>query len=160
VTKYSSYAASSDGRGYSVSALGSARFLLNGDLMVNWGTKGRITEFTPRHRVNFDLTLARKTYRANRWRWFGDPKGRPAVAVSRAGGHVDLYASWNGSTRVRRWRALAGANRRHLHPIGAGVRRTGFETRIPVTTSARYVAVRAIAARGRTLGHSAVIAAR
>ncbi len=120
-TKYSSYTASSDGHGYRVSALGSARYLQNGDLMVSWGTSGRITEFTPRHRVDFDLTLAKKTYRADRWRWVGDPHGRPAVAASRAGKHVKVWASWNGSTRVATWQVLAGA-RHHLRLVGAPVR--------------------------------------
>lgn len=159
-TKYSSYAASSDGRGYLVSAVGSARFLQNGDLMVSWGTVGHITEFTPQHRVNFDLTLAQKTYRGVRWRWFGNPTDRPAVAASRVRAHVNLYASWNGSTHVTWWRALAGASRRDLHPVGHRFRRSGFETHIRVTTHARYVAVRAIGVHGRALGHSAVIASR
>ena len=158
--KYSSYNASSDGRGYRVSALGSARYLLNGDLMVSWGTAGRITEFTPGHDVDFDLTLAVKTYRADRWRWVGDPTERPAVAASRAGGRVNVYASWNGSTRVIRWRVLAGPSRAQMSPIGVRVHRTGFETHIPVTTRARYVAVRAIGGSGRVLGTSAVIKPR
>jgi len=159
-TKYSSYAASSDRRGYSVTALGSARFLLNGDLMVSWGTAGRITEFTPSHRVDFDLTLSVKTYRADRWRWFGDPIDSPAVAASRAGARVNVYASWNGSTRATRWRVLAGANRRQMRPIGPRVRRTGFETHIPVTTGARYIAVRAIDGHGHAFGESVAIAPR
>jgi hypothetical protein len=156
-TKYSSFAASSDGSGYRTAALGSARFLPNGDLMVDWGTTGRITEFTPRHRVDFDLTLAKKTYRANRWRWFGDPRTRPVVAAARAGAQVDLYASWNGSTRVTRWQVLTGANRRHLQPVGPPVRRTGFETHIRVATTAQYIAVRGIDHRGDLLRRSIAI---
>jgi hypothetical protein len=140
--------------------VGSARFLHNHDLMVSWGTTGRITEFTPAHRVDFDLTLAQKTYRGVRWPWFGNPTDKPAVAASRVRSHVNVYASWNGSTGVTWWRTLAGANRRHLHPIGSRVRRTGFETRLRVTTHARYVAVRAIGAGGRMLGRSVAIAPR
>jgi Arylsulfotransferase (ASST) len=157
-TKYSSYAASSHRQGYYAWAVGSARFLQNSDLMVSWGTTGRITEFTPTHRVDFDLTLAQKTYRGVRWRWFGNPTGRPAVAASRAPRHVDVYASWNGSTRVARWRVLAGSSRRHLHPVGSRVRHIGFETCIRVDTRARYVAVRAISPRGRVLADSAAVA--
>jgi hypothetical protein len=159
-TKYSSYAASSNRRGYYAWAVGSARFLQNRDLMVSWGTTGRITEFTPAHRVDFDLTLAQKTYRGVRWRWFGDPTSKPAVAASRVRTHVDVYASWNGSTRVTRWRALVGTTRRHMRPVGARVLRTGFETRISVDTLARYVAVRAIGAHGRVLADSVAVAPR
>jgi hypothetical protein len=82
------------------------------------------------------------------------------VAASRVGAHVDVYASWNGSTRVSWWRVLAGAGRRDLQPIGVRVRRNGFETHISVTTRARYVAVRAIDGRGRVLGRSPAIAPR
>jgi hypothetical protein len=157
-TKYSSYTASSDGRGYRVSALGSARYLLNGDLMVSWGTSGRITEFTPRHRVDFGLTLARKTYRADRWRWVGDPRGRPAVAASRTGKQVKVWASWNGATRIATWQVLAGA-RHHLRLVGAPVRWAGFESRLHVKTKARFVAVEAFDARQRPLGRSATVVA-
>ena len=157
---YTSKEASSDGRGYTVSALGSARYLTNGDLMVSWGTSGRITEFTRTHRVDFDLTLARKTYRAARWQWVGDPGGRPAVAAVRTDAQVDVYASWNGSTCVRRWRVFAGASRSHLNSVSARITRTGFETEIPVTTRARYIAVRALDRHGRVLAVSSAITPR
>jgi hypothetical protein len=150
-TVFSSASASSNGKGYSVSALGSARYLINGDLMVSWGTSGRITEFTPGHRVDFDLTLAQRTYRGVRWRWVGDPLGHPAVAARRSGKHVTVWASWNGSTRVHRWRVFAGSSRHGLQPISARVLRTGFETRINVASRARYVTVRAIDANGRPI---------
>jgi hypothetical protein len=159
-TKYSSYAASRGRQGYFAWAVGSARFLQNGDLMVSWGTTGRITEFTPTHRVDFDLTLAQKTYRGIRWPWFGNPTDRPAVATSRVRKHINVYASWNGSTRVRWWRALAGADRRHLHPVEARVRRDGFETHISLHSRARFVAVRAIGKHGRVLADSAAVASR
>ncbi len=148
---FTSESASSDGRGYSVSALGSARYLVNGDLMVSWGTSGRITEFTPDHRVDFDLTLAERTYRAVRWRWVGDPQGRPSVAARRSGRRVTVWASWNGSTLVDRWRVFAGPSPSRMQPVTARVSRTGFETRISVSSRARYVTVRAIDARGRPL---------
>jgi hypothetical protein len=128
--------------------------------MVSWGTTGRITEFTPTHRVDFDLTLAQKTYRGIRWPWFGNPTDRPAVATSRVRKHINVYASWNGSTRVRWWRALAGADRRHLHPVEARVRRDGFETHISLHSRARFVAVRAIGKHGRVLADSAAVASR
>jgi hypothetical protein len=159
-TKYSSYAASSHRQGYYAWAVGSARFLQNGDLMVSWGTTGRITEFTRTHRVDFDLTLAQKTYRGVRWRWFGNPTSRPAVAATRVRTHVNVYASWNGSTRVAWWRVLAGTDRRHLRPVGGRVRFSGFETRIPLRTHARYVAVRAISGHGRVLADSSAVRPR
>jgi hypothetical protein len=153
----SSKAASSDGRGYSVSALGGARHLINRDLMVSWGTSGRITEFDTHQRVNFDLTLAQRTYRAVRWRWTGDPLGRPAVAAQRSGRRVTVWASWNGSTRVARWRVFAGPGPHRMDPVSGRVRRTGFETRIGAITRAKYVTVRAISAHGTPLADAVPI---
>jgi hypothetical protein len=156
-TKWSSFTASSNGQGYRVSALGNGRFLNNGDMMVSWGTSGQITEFTPQHRVDFALTLAKKTYRAVRWRWVGDPLGRPSVAAARSRKHVKVWASWNGSTRVAKWQVFAGKARNRLRPIGKRVRRTGFETRLSVTTRAPIVMVRSFDVHGRALGDSAAI---
>jgi hypothetical protein len=157
--KWSSYYASSDGRGYKVNALGSARYLTNGDMMVSWGQTGHITEFTPQHHVNFDLTLAKHTYRADRWRWVGNPLDKPAVAASRTGATVSVYASWNGSTRVGEWRVLAGPSPSALRPVGNRVQRTGFETRLSVRTKAKYVAVRARDLHGNLLTDSAAVPA-
>ena len=154
---FTSQSASSDGTGYSVSALGSARYLINGDLMVSWGNSGRITEFTPNHRVDYSLTLGGRTYRGVRWRWVGDPQGLPAVAARRSGADTIVWASWNGSTLVNRWRVFAGATPDSMAPVSARVFRTGFETRIPVTTTAKYVSVRAIDSGGHPIGDATPI---
>ena len=44
-----------------------------------------------------------------------------------------------------------------MEPVSARVSRTGFETRIGVTTKARYVTVRAIDANGRPLADAVPI---
>ena len=63
--------------------------------------------------------------------------------------------SWNGATEIRRWQVLAGPSPDALVPV-AEAHRTGFETLIPVTTEARYVAVRAFAGT-RELAASAAV---
>ena len=72
---------------------------------------------------------------------------------------VAVYASWNGATTVARWQVLAGADAGSLRPVGTPARRTGFETRIAVPSSAPAFAVRALDAHGHVLATSPVATA-
>ena len=143
--------------GYYTGKVGSARLLLNADWIVSWGDARHITEVAPGGRMKLDLTLSMFTYRTVRARWTADPLTRPAVAVQRSGSAVTAWVSWNGATRVSSWRVVAGADDSHLHSTGAPVRRHGFETRLRVTTSAPFIAVRAYDAQGQLLGTSRVV---
>jgi hypothetical protein len=102
----------------------------------------------------FDARIARgqDTYRAYRFPFTGTPRGRPAVAAS---GRT-VYASFNGSTELRSWEVLAGDAPDALQAVKSA-RRSGFETRIRLDASARYVAVRAKDAAGNELGTSRAI---
>jgi hypothetical protein len=66
---------------------------------------------------------------------------------------MNVYASWNGATEVASWEVLAGNAPNALAPVRS-FPRTSFETRIPVSQTARYVAVRARDAAGAVLGMS------
>ena len=83
-------------------------------------------------------------------RWRHSAWTRQAVAV---------YASWNGATTVARWQVLAGADAGSLRPVGTPARRTDFETRIDVPSSAPAFAVRALDAQGHVLATSPVATA-
>ena len=117
--------------------LGSLQLLGNGDALVGWGTDPHFTEFSPGGAVRFDATLPRggESYRTLRFPWRGRPHAGP-VAVVRGS---TVYASWNGATDVAAWR---------IEPGGSAVRRTGFETALPL----RPGHVVALDARGRALG--------
>jgi hypothetical protein len=153
VRSISSRTASSAGAGYFAHALGSARRLINLGWMVSWGIVPHVTEFGSTGHVRWDLTLSHDTYRAVRARWRADPLSRPALAARRDNGVVTAWASWNGATKVGAWRLLAGGSPQHLHRV-AQVTHHGFETRLRVRTSARYVAVSAIDRQGHALAQS------
>jgi hypothetical protein len=143
------------GRGLYPSAVGSARRQPNGDMLISWGTTGYITQVAPNGRVKFAMRLQPWTYRAVRSDWRGYPLGRPAVLARRGrSGSVDVWASWNGATQIHDWRILAGPSAGALRPVGRLHRFADLETHMRLRTSVAYVAVRAVSARGRTLGAS------
>jgi hypothetical protein len=148
---------SDDGSGLYVWAMGSARRQANRNLLINWGTTGRITEVTPQGQVVYGLQLAYYSYRAVRSPWRGRPLGAPAVAAARRGrSGIRVWASWNGATEVVRWRVLAGPGPEALRRAGSA-RFAGLETRILVRSRASFVAVEALDADGTVLGRSAPV---
>jgi hypothetical protein len=143
-------------RGLLAATQGSVQELPGGDFLVGWGSQRYFTEFNAAGRVLWDarLSVGYETYRAYRMPWVGLPHTTPRSAVARLhGGGMNVYASWNGATEVASWEVLAGAAPTALQPARTAAR-AGFETRIPVSLTARYVAVRALDASGRALGTS------
>ena len=150
---------SDDGAGLHPSAVGSARWR-KGDVLVNWGNSGRISEISRAGRLRSTLQLAHWTYRAVLAEWHGRPPGRPAVAARRTGKQVDLWASWNGATAIHRWRILAGTSADDLREIGESFRFADLETRMRLRSSASHFAVQALDRTGRVLGESTPVEAR
>jgi Arylsulfotransferase (ASST) len=135
---------------------GSAQVLPNHDVFVGWGGQPEFSEFTPSGKQIFNgtLPLGISSYRAFRSSWSAQPRGRPAIAISRqSNGNATVYASWNGATRVASWRVLRGQFTGKLTPSGT-VARTGFETAIVIHRGPRFVAVQALDVRGKVLGTS------
>jgi hypothetical protein len=148
-------------RGYFPGWVGGAQRQPNGNLLISWGTTGQITEVTPRRRrFALRMRIGHWTYRAVRAPWTGRPPGRPRVAARRVGAAVDVWASWNGATEVRRWQVLAGDPRGRLFPVGPASGFADLETRVRVRTAARFVAVRALSLHGRALGESLAVRVR
>ena len=115
-------------------AMGDVQQLEDGSIFIGWGTDGSFTELGPDGSVRLDARFAdgSVSYRAFRFELDAQPKGRPATEVLRnADGSLTLYVSWNGSTQVARWRLVAGKTTAAMKPV-ATVRRTGFETAIPL----------------------------
>jgi Arylsulfotransferase (ASST) len=138
---------------------GNAQLLQNGHVLVGWGSVPRVTEFDASGNVVFDATFTRgdDSYRAYRFTWSAAPSSRPAIAVEApTSGRRTVYASWNGATAVASWRVVAGAVGEHLRPV-ATARKTGFETRIGVSTKEKLFAVEALDASGRVLATSAAV---
>jgi hypothetical protein len=142
--------------GLLASSQGDAQFLPDGHVVVGWGAKPYVTEFSRSGGVVFDAHFnpGADSYRAYRLPWVGRPTDRPAVAVRSADdGGLTVYASWNGATEVRKWRVLAGTDRAQLRPLVTAAK-DGFETALVVKTKPRYLAVQALDAAGRVLGTS------
>ena len=132
---------------------GNAQHLPDGHFLVGWGHQPYVTEFDRRGRTIFDLTFgsASDSYRAYRFVWTGRPTGRPALAVR--GGRA--YVSWNGATKVARWRFAGGLTASRMQPF-ASVAKSGFETAVALPHDAELVAAAALDAHGRVLGTSAL----
>ncbi len=95
-------------------AQGSVQMLANHNTFVGWGRAPYFSEYTPTgHQVfagSFRSPI--QSQRAYRSRWVGVPLQPPAVVVrrSKTAGRDLLYASWNGSTQVRKWQVLGSPN--------------------------------------------------
>ena len=140
---------------------GSLQRLPGGNVFVGYGSEPFFSEFSSRGKLLLDGSLPQDdgTYRTYRFPWTGTPKTPPAVAARRTGpASVSVFASWNGDTEVAKWRILAEGADGSLRPV-ATARRSGFETRVDLNTTARAFAVRALDSSGRTIGHSGVIPA-
>jgi hypothetical protein len=161
VRSISSRSSSDNGNGFKPAAVGSARRGSAGDTLISWGTTGRLTQVSRRGRIKLKLQFERWTYRATRGDWTGMPTGHPAVAARRRGRRsVDVYASWNGATRIRRWRILAGDAPDALASTGRAFAFTDLESTGTVSTRADYIAVEALTGSGRVLGQSEAVRVR
>jgi hypothetical protein len=140
---------------------GSLQRLPSGNVFVGFGSEPFFSEFSSRGKLLFDASLPQDdgTYRTYRFPWTATPKTSPAVVAQRTGpSTVSVYASWNGATRVAKWRVLAGPSAGSLSRV-AKVRKRSFETRVDLSTSAAVFAVRALDSQGRIIGRSAAVPA-
>jgi hypothetical protein len=135
---------------------GNDQVLANGNSFVGWGEESYFTEFSPTGQILFDahIPFPGQSYRAYEFPWNATPAAPPAIAVRSTGaGNVTVYASWNGATGVSSWRILDGASPTGLVPIATAAR-TGFETAIPLPSTAGYYAVQALGPASQVLGTS------
>ncbi|MGI9184143.1 MAG: arylsulfotransferase family protein [Solirubrobacteraceae bacterium] len=131
-----------------------------GNELVGWGQQPYLTEFNSHGQTVFDARFVgpNSSYRAYRFRWGGTPASPPAIAARTSRGRTTVFASWNGSTSLARWRVLAGASPTTLKAVGSAGR-GDFETTIRLRAPAKYVAAQALDGRGRALGTSKTISA-
>jgi hypothetical protein len=136
---------------------GSTQLLPNHDVFVGWGSKPYFSEYAPSGSQIFSASMPApiQSYRAYRSVWVGDPLRRPAIAARKSTAGKDrLYMSWNGATRVVKWRIEARAA-----PQGRFTRITtvpwrSFETSTRVLVAkGPYFRVQALSANGRALPH-------
>ncbi|OAA75939.1 Arylsulfotransferase [Akanthomyces lecanii RCEF 1005] len=152
---------------------GSLQTLANGNVFINWGSEGQITEYLPNGTIIFhahldsgELTEHVQSYRGFRYHWTGFSPETPALIAERTGNQVQLHVSWNGDTRAKYWRFLwdvQSANSKELRKNQHVAEKTGFETGLSITLVSESDAVsniRAIAldADGREIGSSETVA--
>ena len=139
---------------------GSLQRLPGGNVFVGFGSEPFFSEFSPRGKLLLDGSLPQDdgTYRTYRFPWSATPKTSPAVVAQRSGSTVSVFASWNGATEVAKWQVLAGSSAGPLSRV-ATARTQGFESRVDVSSSAGFFAVRALDSKGRVIGRSAVVPA-
>lgn len=116
---------------------GSTQILPNGNALVNWGSEGAMTEYTPDGTAIFHaymdsdfLGVGVQNYRAFRANWTGLPHEQPALAVrvDPRSGSTTAYVSWNGDTETAVWRFFAVTDQHGSRRYLGESRRTGFET--------------------------------
>jgi hypothetical protein len=140
---------------------GAFRELVDGGSLIGWGQIPYFTEYAPDGTVRLDghLPLDNQSYRAYRAEWAGQPLDQPALGLQVEGGNVIVSASWNGATKVTKWRARAGAQPGSLTQT-VEADRTGFETTMTVPGTPEYVVAEALDSTGKVLGASSAIPVR
>lgn len=88
---------------------GSLQTLPNGNVLINWGSEGQITEYAPNGTILYHAHLHNEegvqNYRAFRYHWTGISPETPALTLERHNGTLlRPWVSWNGDTRVVAWK--------------------------------------------------------
>jgi hypothetical protein len=137
---------------------GSVQLLANGNVFVGWGEAPHVSEFDYSGQMLFDGVLGDKyqSYRAFRLPWTGRPVEAPAIALTRRGSRLTVYASWNGATDVHSWQLLAGTQSDALSPVSS-TRSHGFESALRTASVGPHFAVQALDAGGAPLGRSGTV---
>ncbi|MDR7324595.1 MULTISPECIES: arylsulfotransferase family protein [Catenuloplanes] len=141
---------------------GSFRELADGGSFVGWG---QVPHFTEHHadgtvRLAGHLPPDNQSYRAYRSEWTGTPADQPALGLRVEDGGVVVSASWNGATRVARWRARWGTQPGALNGGAVEEPRSGFETTLRVPGTPEYIVADALDEAGTVLGTSSAIPVR
>jgi hypothetical protein len=140
---------------------GDFRELVDGGSLIGWGQMPYFTEFATDGTVRLDghLPLDNQSYRAYKAEWVGEPLDQPAIALLAQGSNVLVSVSWNGATKVTKWRIHSGNQPGVLNQTMEAAR-TGFETTITISGTPQYVVAEALDSTGKVLGASSAIPVR
>lgn len=145
---------------------GSTQVLPGGNVLVNWGSEGALTEYkadgTPIFHAYVDsgyLDLGAENYRAFRYNWTGLPSEVPAIAAFEGDEGTTVYVSWNGDTETAAWRFFAGTDGYGSREFLGEVERTSFETSLFVEDKkVKSFSAVAVDSQGRALTSTADVA--
>ncbi|KAK4164317.1 ASST-domain-containing protein [Cladorrhinum sp. PSN259] len=147
---------------------GSTQVLPNKNVLVNWGSEGAVTEYTPSGEPIFHAYMdSRKlgqgveNYRGFRFNWTGLPNEEPAVVALQSEEEVNttVYVSWNGDTETAVWRFYEVTDGFGSRAFLGEAERKGFETEfVVVGKTVKKVSAEAVDKNGRVLRVTGVAA--
>lgn len=143
----------SRGKNFNAAFLGSTQVLSNGNVAISWGSQPLFSEVSKTGTVLLDAAWPNPdvNYRVYVQKWTGIPSWAPNGAVRKSRGKSTVYASWDGSTQVTKWRVLGGKDAKHLATVATKTK-SGFETAIPLgTLSFKAYKVQALDSKGHVL---------
>jgi DNA-directed RNA polymerase subunit H (RpoH/RPB5) len=139
---------------------GSTQVLPGGNVLVNWGSEGAVTEYTEDGEVVFHAEMDTgalndgvENYRAFRFNWTGLPSEEPAVVALEGEEGTSVYVSWNGDTETATWRFFEVLDGLGSRSFLGEVQRKSFETKLDLPEGKKVdrVAAEAVDKRGRVL---------
>ncbi|KAL4801083.1 ASST-domain-containing protein [Aspergillus venezuelensis] len=144
---------------------GSTQLLPNGNVIVNWGSEGALTEYksdgTHIFHTYMDsgfLGLGVENYRGFRYNWTGLPNEAPAIVSLENEQGTSVYVSWNGDTETKAWRFFSLTDEYGSREFLGEVERRGFETSLSVKAhDLGHVVAHAIDANGKVLTSTAAV---
>ena len=137
----------------------------SGNVLVGFGNSPTYVEYTDSGKVLcaahfaphiafelIDFGLV-KSYRVFKSPWVGSPKTVPTVKVKNG----KAYVSWNGATKVKRWRLETAKTKEDDEFVTLQeLNRDGFETAFPLHSTDRYVRIAALGSKG-VMAYSAAV---
>lgn len=139
---------------------GSTQVLPGGNVLVNWGSEGAVTEYTEGGEVVFHAEMDTgalndgvENYRAFRFEWTGLPSEEPAVVALEGEEGTSVYVSWNGDTETATWRFFEVVDGLGSRSFLGEAPRKSFETKLDLPKGKKVgrVAAEAVDKRGRVL---------
>ena len=142
---------------------GSTQVLPGGNVLVNWGSSGALTEFLPNGTAIFHtyfdsgaLGVGVENYRGFRFNWTGLPYEAPAIVSLKNETSTSVYVSWNGDTETKTW-SFYGSTRGGKVTFLGEKKRTSFETVFVVHDELEIVKAEAVGKHGRVLASTDVV---
>ncbi len=133
----------------------------NGNFLVGWGGVPLVSEHSNDGKLLYDAEFQgiNSFYRAYRQNWSGVPKAKVKMIAEKVeSDSTRLWISWNGDSKVRKWRIAAGNSKKSLKNVAIR-KRDGFETAVNVPSGANWFKVAGLDSKGRKIGSSAVVKA-
>jgi hypothetical protein len=144
---------------------GSTQILPNGNVIVNWGSEGALTEYDSKGNVLFHsymdsghLGLGVQNYRGFRYNWTGLPHEEPAIVALENDRGTTIYVSWNGDTETEVWCFYAVTGKYGTRSFLGEAKRASFETSYHVLEKRGInVVAKAVNSKGNVLRVTGVV---